>query len=111
MVQSPTKSKGLPALAVELKDLVVAYAKQETVDPIKGLGRFLAFGVLGSLVLANGLVLLVLGLLRVLQTETGDAFDGNFSFAPYLVTLVVCAVVAGLSARAIGAPKRRRSSR
>ena len=88
---SPAKSeqKSLPTLAVELKDLVVAYAKQETIEPIKGLGRFIAFGMAGSLLLSVGLVLLVLGLLRALQTETGDVFDGNFTWAPYLITLVV----------------------
>ena len=100
-----TEQKSLPTLAVELKDLVVAYAKQETIEPIKGLGRFIAFGVAGSLLLSVGLVLLVLGLLRALQTETGDVFDGNFTWAPYLITLVVCGVVAGLAARAIGKKK------
>lgn len=106
-----SKSKGLPTLAVELKDLVVTYAKQETVEPIKGLGRFIAFGVAGSLLLAVGLVLLVLALLRVLQAELGDVFDGNWSFAPYLITLVVCALVAALAARAIGAAKRHKGAR
>jgi hypothetical protein len=104
-------SKGLPTLAVELKDLVVTYAKQETLDPIKGLGRFIAFGVAGSLLLALGLVLLVLALLRALQTELADTFDGNRSFAPYLITLVACVIVLALSARAIGAAKRRKETR
>ncbi|HVF32035.1 MAG TPA: hypothetical protein VM933_03260 [Acidimicrobiales bacterium] len=99
--------KGIPTLAVELKDLVVAYAKQETIEPIKGLGRFIAFGVAGSLLLAVGLVLLVLAVLRALQTELADTFDGNWSFAPYVITLVVCLVVLVLAARAIGAAKRR----
>jgi hypothetical protein len=107
-VAGPSASpKGLPTLAVELKDLVVAYAKQETLEPIKGLGRFIAFGVAGSILLAVGLVLLVLALLRGLQTELADTFDGNFSFAPYLITLVVCGVVVALAARAIGAAKRK----
>lgn len=106
-----TPSKGLPTLAVELKDLVVAYAKQETVEPIKGLGRFIAFGVAGSLLLATGLLLLVLALLRVLQAELADVFDGNWSFAPYLITLVICTVVAGMAGRSIGAAKRRKGGR
>lgn len=106
-----SSSKGIPTLAVELKDLVVAYAKQETLEPIKGLGRFIAFGVAGSILLATGLVLLVLALLRGLQTELADTFDGNWSFAPYLITLVACVVVLALSARAIGAAKRRTGGR
>lgn len=107
MPDQKSSSKGLPTLAVELKDLVVTYAKQETIEPIKGLGRFIAFGVAGSLLLANGLLLLILAILRVLQTELDTTFDGNWSFAPYLITLVICAVVAGLAARAIGASKRK----
>jgi predicted cobalt transporter CbtA len=106
-----SSSKGIPTLAVELKDLVVAYAKQETLEPIKGLGRFIAFGVAGSILLALGLVLLVLAVLRLLQTELADTFDGNWSFAPYLITLILCVVVLALSAKAIGAAKRRKGAR
>ena len=102
------ETKGLPTHVVELKDLVVAYAKQETLEPIKGLGKFIAMGVAGSLMLSVGLVLLVLALLRALQNETGDTLDGNLSWVPYLITLVACAVVAALAVRAIGAAKRRR---
>jgi hypothetical protein len=106
-----SSSKGIPTLAVELKDLVVAYAKQETLEPIKGLGRFIAFGVAGSFLLATGLVLLVLALLRGLQTELADTFDGNWSFAPYLITLVACVIVLVLAGRAVGAAKRRTGGR
>lgn len=104
-------SKSLPTLAVEFKDLVVTYAKQETVAPIKGLGRFLLWGLLGSMLLALGLVLLVLGLLRGLQTELAGTFDGNWSWAPYGITLLFCGIVLGLSAKAIGAAKRRKEAR
>lgn len=100
-------SKSLPTLATELKDLVVAYAKQETVEPLKNLGRFIAFGVAGSVLVAIGVVLLVLAVLRALQTELDTTFDGDWSFAPYFLTLIVCVVVAALAARAIGAAKRR----
>ena len=58
-------------------ELTVAYAKQETVDPLKGLGRFLGYGVSGSLVFGFGALLLLLSLLRALQTETGTTFTGN----------------------------------
>jgi len=98
-------------MVVEFKDLAISYAKQETIEPLKGLGRFLAFGIAGSLLLSVGLVLLVLGLLRGLQNELASTFDGNLSFAPYLITLVVCGIVIALSARAIGAAKRRKAAR
>lgn len=102
-----TGDKSLPTLVGELWQLVLTYAKQETVVPIKGLGRFVAFGVAGSLLLSLGLLLWVLALLRALQTETGTRFTGNLSWLPYVITLVGCAVVAGLAARAIGSHKRR----
>jgi uncharacterized membrane protein len=99
--------KSLPSLASELWDLVRAYAKQETIEPIKGLGRFVALGLAGSMLLGIGTVLLVLALLRVLQSETGTVFDGNLSFAPYLLTLVLCAVVIGAALAAV----RRKGNR
>ena len=99
--------KSLPTLAAELWQLVVTYLKQETVVPIKRLGRFLALGVAGSALLSVGLLLLALALLRALQTETDTTFDGNLSWAPYGITLVACGMVAALAARAIGSHKRR----
>ena len=99
-------SKSVPAVATELWQLIVAYFKQETIEPIKALGRFVAFGVAGSLFLSLGLVMLTLAGLRALQGETDTTFTGNWSWAPYLITLVGCALVAGLAARAISAKKK-----
>lgn len=95
----------LPAQAAQLWDLVRAYAKQETIEPIKGLGRYAAMGIAGSVLLSIGLVLLALGGLRALQTETGDTFTGNWSWAPYLITLVGTAIVILLVLR--GTRKRK----
>lgn len=102
MAVEPTTEKSIPALAAELWDLVRAYAKQETVEPMKGLGRYAAFGAAGSIVLSVGLVLLLLGGLRALQTETGTTFTGNWSWAPYLLALAGVAVVLALVARGMG---------
>lgn len=99
--------KSLPTIAAELWELVVTYAKQETVDPLKRLGRFLVMGVPGALLTGIGLVLLSLAGLRALQTETGDTFEGSWSWAPYGILLIASGLVAVLSARAIGANKRR----
>ena len=85
--------KSLPTLAAELWDLVRAYAKQETIEPLKGIGRWVAFGSLGSLCLGIGTVLLATAGLRALQTETGDAFDGNLTFVPYLGVIGASALV------------------
>ena len=108
LAQPTTSSRSsLPTLVTELWELVVAYVKQETLVPLKALGRFVAFGVAGSALLATGTVLLVLAGLRALQTETGETFDGNLSWAPYLITFVGCIVVCALAARAIGKEKRK----
>jgi hypothetical protein len=87
MATEPSNERALPAQVAELWDLVRAYAKQETVEPIKGLGRYAAFGIAGSFLLAIGLVELAVGGLRALQTETGTTFAGNWSWAPYLIVL------------------------
>jgi len=60
-------------------ELLVAYAKQETVEPLRGLQRWVAAGAGGSLLIATGVSLLLLACLRALQTETGTTFTGNWS--------------------------------
>lgn len=95
----PTPPKGVPALGGELFELIKGYAKQETIDPLKPLGRFVGFGVLGSAILGTGLVFLVVGGLRVFQVET--MLTGHLSWIPYLVVLAVAAILIGLYARAI----------
>lgn len=101
--------KSLPTLASELWDLVRGYAKQETVEPLKGLARFVAFGVAGSVALGIGVILLVTAGLRALQTETGDVFDGNWSWAPYLIVLVGCAVVIAFAVSRMAKKKRAKA--
>jgi len=85
----------------ELREMVTVYAKQETVDPLKNLGRWIAFGLSGAASMAIGLVLLGLGGLRALQTTTGDAFDGSLNWLPYLIMFVVLLLALGLTARAM----------
>src|SRR4051812_110084 len=74
----------LPELAIELRDLVVTYVKQQTLVPLQQLGRYIGFGVGGSLLLGFGVVFLAMAGLRALQTETGDTFTGDWSWVPYV---------------------------
>jgi hypothetical protein len=97
----------MTAVAGELWQLVVAYLKQETIEPLKGLVRFLGVGAGAMFCFGIAAVLLILAALRALQTETGDAFDGNLTMIPYVIVLVGAVIVAGLAARAISAEKRR----
>lgn len=85
----------------ELKQMVTAYAKQETVDPLKLLGQWLAFGVAGGIAIAIGLLLLGLGALRALQTQTGDWFDGSLTWIPYLVMFFAFVILIALTVRAM----------
>ena len=94
--------KSLPTLATELWELVRNYVKQQLVEPVKGIGRFVGFGLLGGLLLGTGLVLLAVGLLRALQTETGEHLQGNWSWVPYLVVLVAAGAVLGLLVSRMG---------
>jgi hypothetical protein len=83
--------------AVSLLNLLKAYVLQETVGPFKRLGRTIAYGVAGSLLLGLGVAILLLGVLRVLQTETGRAFAGNWSFAPFLLSAAAALLAAGIA--------------
>ena len=91
----------------ELRELLVTYAKQQTIDPLRNLGRYLAFGLIGSVLISLSAIYLTLGILRVLQDETGTAFTGNLSWIPYLLTLLVDAIGLALIGLAI---KRVRSA-
>lgn len=80
----------------EVVDLVRDYAKQETLGPLKGAGRWLALGAAGAVLLGLGSVFVLIGVLRLLQTET-SAFDGGWSWVPYLIVLVAAAIVAAIA--------------
>jgi uncharacterized membrane protein YidH (DUF202 family) len=97
---------GLPALGAELWDQVLRYAKQETVDPVKALGRYVVFGVTGSLLLSVGVVLLDIALLRALQTQM-RTFHGNLSWVPYVIVVVAAALVLGVTVALIAKGKPR----
>lgn len=96
-----SQDKNLSTSGRELYDLLVAYARQETTEPLKGLGQYLSYGAGGSIMVALGSTLLVIGVLRLLQTETGSTFTGNWSWAPYLLTLLVAVVIIALAVFAI----------
>jgi hypothetical protein len=103
--------QSITEVLTNLKDLTVSYAKQETVDPDKGLGRYVGFGVGGSLCLSIGVTLFAVALLRVLQTQTGSTFTGNLSWIPYVITIAFLAVIAGLAVWAITKDAREHRER
>lgn len=93
----------------ELVELVTSYAKQQTLDPIRGAGRWLAYGLLAVVSLVLGVVLISVGALRLLQTEV---FAGatTWSFVPYAIVIVLCAAVAAYSVSRINRDSLRQGS-
>ncbi len=95
----------------EIQHLVVDYIKQEAVAPLKQFGKKAAFGISGVFTVALGVFMLSLAILRALQVET-SVFHGNWSWAPYLITMAATLILLGIIAMlgmAIG--KSSRSSK
>jgi hypothetical protein len=84
-----------PSSLSEVVDLVRAYVRQQTVAPLRGVGRWVAFGLIGGMLLVIGLVFLALGLLRGLQTI--PALDGSWSFVPYFAVLISSILIMGFA--------------
>lgn len=82
-------------------DLLKRYARQELLDPLRPIPRWIGFGLVGSLLLMIGSISLLIALLRVLQEETGSIFAGNLSWAPHAITLLAAIVALGLLVRQI----------
>jgi hypothetical protein len=92
------KPDGKQGQLADVIDLVKDYARQETVGPLRGAGRWLAFGVLGAVLLGLGAVFVVLGVLRLIQNEFAPTFDGRwFSLLPYLIAFVLSLAIIGLA--------------
>jgi hypothetical protein len=76
--------------------LTVDYVKQETVDPLRSLGRQLAFGLAAAIAIGHGLVLLLLGALRGVQTlfgandATGRPMSEQNTYIPYFIVALAC---------------------
>lgn len=92
----------------EIKDLAVKYIKEETVQPLKDLGRFVAWGTAGSVLVGLGCTLVLFGALRFLQ-EQFRVLDGTLSFIPYLIVAVLAGLMILFTIWRItaGASKRR----
>jgi flagellar biosynthesis protein FliQ len=92
----------------EIKDLAFKYIKEETIQPIKQMGRFVAWGAAGSLLVGFGYFFLLFGALRFLQ-EQFKVLDGTLSWIPYLIVVVLAAIIIALTLWRIvsGTAKRR----
>jgi len=96
------EDRSVRTLVNELRGLVVTYVKQETVDPLQRLLKYVLWGLIGSIFLATGSVLLILAAVRAAQSETRPHLTGNLSWVPYAGGLLLAAVIIGLTASRIG---------
>jgi hypothetical protein len=88
--------------------ITIDYVKQESLGPLKATGRFVAAGLAATALLSVGTILLLVGVLRVLQTETGT-FKGNLSWVPYAIVGALALAVMGFAAwRITKGPAARR---
>ena len=107
--QSDNGSHGLRHAGDDAFQLTVDYLKQETIEPLRGLGRYLYMGIAASFFAAFGILLILLGVLRLLQTETGTALHGDWSWVPYAVVIVLGLMVIGVAVwRITAGPGRER---
>jgi hypothetical protein len=91
----------------ELQELVIAYAKQETVDPLKGMLRYVGLGLAGAVLMGCGVSFLAMAALRGMQSNRGWAVNGNWSWVPYLAVVIAL----GLTASGIWVTKAKMTRR
>ena len=94
--------------ARELVDLVIAYAKQETLEPLKGLGKKAALGLGGALLLGIGGIFCSMAALRAMQSETEFFEEHNLSYVPYFLTVVILVVLSLIGWVGLGPGKRNK---
>jgi len=92
--ESPRRTSRRETASVgEVVEYVRDYAIQETVGPLKGVGRWIGIGAAAALALGLGLMLLMLGLLRLIQSEWDGIAEGGTSWIPYAIVFVVTALL------------------
>lgn len=97
-----TKKSAPQGQIAQTVQLLQNYARQELREPLGNTGRWLLSGLIGAACIGFGTGFLVLGLLRMLQTEWPATFDGRWmNLVPYLCGLAFAGIVIGLAVRRI----------
>lgn len=76
----------------EIQSLLKDYLTEQTIGPLKGLAKYLGWGIAGSLFVCSGLGVLLLGFLRTLQALF-PVLNGSLSWIPYLADLLVAVLL------------------
>jgi hypothetical protein len=90
-----------PSPHEDVLDLVVSYAKQETIEPLRGALRWILWGLASMAFICTGLVFLVLGVVRVSQDVLGESFQHSWSFVSYFVGVLACGIVVAFALSSI----------
>ena len=87
----PQKKRSRPASIDAVIDALTSYVKGQLLRPLSGAGRWLLFGIVGGVLVGAGVVFMLLGLLRLLQTELSgiSTADSRLSWLPYFIVLVI----------------------
>jgi hypothetical protein len=85
----------------DVLDLVVSYAKQETIEPLRGAIRWILWGLASMAFICTGLVILVLGVVRATQDVLGESFQHSWSFVSYFVGVTACGLVVAFALSSI----------
>lgn len=93
-----------PSQVNDLIDSVSAYARQETIEPLKGAARWVAFGTLAAIALGMAMVFGALAVLRASQDLLGSPLSGGWSFVHYLISAVFLAILVWLTFSRIARP-------
>ena len=107
----PRASQRKPSEVLEeVRDMLIAYFRQEALVPLRKLLAWLGWGILGAVFLGIGVVLLGLAALRALQSQTGDTFSGSLNWLPYVIVLAGIAAILLFSIKAARARRKSRHS-
>jgi len=90
-----------PSSQEDVLDLVVAYAKQETIEPLRGALRWILWGLASMAFICTGLVFIVLGVVRASQDVLGESFQQSWSFVSYFAGVVACGIVVAFALSSI----------
>ncbi|MFZ0170277.1 MAG: hypothetical protein WAL04_01220 [Acidimicrobiales bacterium] len=103
-------SKSAASEVTDLIDLLKRYVLQETLGPLKTIGRTLGFGAAAAVMFGLGSLFALIGVLRVLETETGSTFTGDWSWAPYGLTFLAGVLLIGLGGVGLLRPPKSEQS-
>lgn len=90
-----TKPAEIPQLVTELVDMSKSYLQQETLDPLKQVGRFAGFSIGGGFLLALGWLFLSIAAYRWILALLPEG--EIWGIAAYGIAAVVSLIVAGVS--------------